>query len=114
MVLEADWLDRTATHRRLTTVIADAYGDDEIYQDLEIGVPLRFEQREVDPAVAPPGEAIDYVAWVLPSISNVPESRDRFVVDGGPTLDVESVEELTGFDGEIDHYELGCKVIDRG
>lgn len=112
--MQLSWLDRRATHQRLpSSTTSDGYGDESAdYDDLASDVPIRIEQPEVDPADAVPGDVVRWTGWILGTAAE-PKHTDRFVIVGGPTVYVDKVEDLTDFDGNLDHWQMAMHEIDR-
>lgn len=83
-ILDATWLDRTASHQRVPADDRDnvtSYGDQaDEYAELESSVPVRIEQRNLDAIERPAYDVFQWVVWVMPNIENVPIVGDRFAV----------------------------------
>lgn len=111
-LLEAEDLDKLASHQRLPDISAqDEYGDQEdAYAELEANVPIRTEHKEIEVSEGASQTTIALVGWVLGTIANSPEIDDRFVI-GTTTLTVTKAEPLTDFDGVVDHYQLDLEEI---
>lgn len=110
-LLQLSWLDRRATHKRLNSTTEDDYGDtDDDYTTIATDVPIRIEQPEVDARQAIASDVVRWEGWIL-GTATAPIHTDRFEFPDGRVLQVTKVEDLTDFDGNLDHWQMSLDEI---